>query len=157
MSLEQWVTMGLEGRKIKVERWDIALDLGPKSLAWESPVLWFGFWASESLSASEMARVSVKASSGRIKPSPLGAPRQGPPWFAEQIQCCLTRDKCVNFFHLPRRGFQKFSKAPFSCGLHAGPGHLSREEPSLLWLLGTSCFVPGSECMDRALPGGVPP
>lgn len=95
----------------------------PRSLTWDSPVLRFGLLrASASLSAPDTARVSAKASSGRIKPSPLGAPRRGPPWFAEQIQCCLTRDKRVNFFHLPRRGFQKFSKAPFSCGLHAGPG-----------------------------------
>lgn len=55
----------------------------------------------------------------------------------------------MHFFHLPRGAFQKFSTAPFSCGLNPGPWHHPREETHLFWHLGTSYLVPGSECMEQ--------
>lgn len=54
------MTVGLAGRGTKAERLNIALDLGPQPLTSESPLLWFGLIASESLSASETTRASIQ-------------------------------------------------------------------------------------------------
>lgn len=64
-----------------------------------------------------------------------------------------TQGPCVNFFHLPRGGFQKFAKGAFNCGLNPGLWHNAREEPHLLWHLGASYVVPGSECMEDGSAG----
>lgn len=147
--LEQWVMVGLEGRRMKGERLEIAIDLAPELLTRESPLLRFELIVSELLTTPKQPKcLSVR---GLLRADGGPASRSCSSLQSPSVACRAglmashwTQGWCVNFFHLPRGGFQKFSKGRFSCGLNSGPWHHSREEPHLLWHLGTSYFIPGS-------------